>query len=204
MAHIWIITFDVAPWEGGGGDTCCKKIFFFRASVTQEISCKQFCKFMFMNLWFHRLMPGELFLESLGSLWSFEAISWFQWNLFLDFRAFSPPSLLHGPLPGPESGAPQTLPLMKISTQHFKLFTFLETILHTKYFLNYFIMKGTSVITCAEIVAEYFESSAVCEFPHCCVSNSGPRPSSRWLYFLQNNKSKPSTVLSLVGWSHSS
>ena len=101
----------------------------------------------------------------------------------------------------PESGAPQTLPLMKISTQHFKLFTFLETILHTKYFLNYFIMKGTSVITCAEIVAEYFESSAVCEFPHCCVSNSGPRPSSRWLYFLQGNKSKPSTVLSLVGWS---
>ena len=25
MAHIWIITFDVAPWEGGGGDTYCKK-----------------------------------------------------------------------------------------------------------------------------------------------------------------------------------
>ena len=39
----------------------------------------------------------------------------------------------------PESGAPQTLLLMKISTQHFKLFTFLETILCTKHLLNYFL-----------------------------------------------------------------
>ena len=51
-------------------------------------------------------------------------ISWLQWYL-LDFswisRAFSPPSLLHGPLPRPESGAPQTLPLMNISAQYFEI-----------------------------------------------------------------------------------
>ena len=104
----------------------------------------------------------------------------------------------------PESGAPQTLPLMKISTQHFKLFAFLETILCTKYFLDYFFMKGSSVITCTEILAEYFESSTICDFPHCWVSITGPHPSSRLLSFLQGNKSKPSTVLSLVGWSDSS
>ena len=35
MAHIWIITFDVAPWEGGGGDTYCKKVIFPGISYLQ-------------------------------------------------------------------------------------------------------------------------------------------------------------------------